>query len=59
MGLDVSGETEFNHYGIKYVDISAALEASGKTVTRTDSMLVIASEPVSEEDLLTLYRALY
>lgn len=59
MGLDVSGETEFNHYGIKYVDISAALEASGRTVTRTDSMLVIASEPVSEEALLTLYRALY
>ena len=59
IGLNVSGEKVYNHYGIEYVDISAALARSGKTVTQTDSMIVIASKTVSEEDLLTLYRALY
>lgn len=59
IGLDVSGEKIYNHYGIEYVDISAALEASGKTVTGTDNMLVIAKDRVSDDDMLTLYRALY
>ena len=58
MGLTVSGES-CNHYGIEYVDITAALESCGKTVTRSADMLVLADAPVDEAVLLTLYRALY
>lgn len=59
MGLAVDGETTYNHYGITYVDITAALETCGKTVTRTDDMLVIANGEVDEDTLRILYRALY
>ena len=58
MGLTVSGET-YNHYGVEYVDILPALESCGKTVIRTDDMLVLADKAVDENTLLTLYRGLY
>jgi hypothetical protein len=58
MGLTVSGET-YNHYGVEYVDITSALENCGKTVTRSDDMLVLADKAVDENTLLTLYRGLY
>lgn len=58
MGLTVSGET-YNHYGIEYVDVTAALENCGKTVIRTDDMLVLSDGLLEENTLLTLYRALY
>ncbi len=58
MNLTISGET-YNHFGIRYVDIADALMTSGKTVTCTEDMVVIANGTVTEEVLLTLYRALY
>ena len=58
MGLSVSGET-YNHYGIEYVDILPVLESCGKTVTRSNDLLVLADKAVDENTLLTLYRGLY
>ena len=58
MRLTVSGDT-YNHYGVEYVDILPALESCGKTVIRTDDMLVLADKAVDENTLLTLYRGLY
>jgi len=58
MGLTVSGET-YNHYGVEYVDILPALESCGKTVTRSDDLLVLADKAVDGDTLLTLYRGLY
>ena len=58
MGLTVSGET-YNHYGVEYVDILTALDSCGKTVTRSDDLLVLADKAVDENTLLTLYRGLY
>ncbi len=59
MGLYVASAEVKNHYGVEYVDITEALEACGKTVSRTDSLLVIADQAVSGDDMRTLYRALY
>ena len=58
MGLAVSGET-YNHYGVEYVDILPALESCGKTVIRSDDLLVLADKAVDEDTLLALYRGLY
>ena len=58
MGLTVGGET-YNHYGIEYVDIAAALESCGKTVTRSEDMLVLADWALDENTLLTLYHGIY
>jgi hypothetical protein len=58
MRLTVSGET-YNHYGVEYVDITSALENCGKTVTRSDDLLVLADKAVDGDTLLTLYRGLY
>ncbi len=59
IGLDVGESKVFNHYGIDYVDIAELLKSCGKTVTYSESLVVIANETVSENDMLTLYRALY
>ncbi len=59
LGLDVSAETTYNHYGVSYVDISAALEKSGKSYARTENMLVIGEKSLTDDDLLTIYRAIY
>lgn len=59
MDLAVEGLETYNHYGIRYVDITAALASCGKTVTRSEDMLVLSSGPVDQDALLILYRALY
>jgi hypothetical protein len=41
------------------VDILPLLESCGKTVIRTDDMLVLADKAVDENTLLTLSRGLY
>jgi hypothetical protein len=41
------------------VDITSALENCGKTVTRSDDLLVLADKAVDGDTLLTLYRGLY
>lgn len=58
IGLDVSSSEVLNHYGTEYVEISAALAASGKTVTEGENILVIGAD-CTEEELLTLYRNLH
>jgi hypothetical protein len=58
MRLTVSGDT-YNHYGVEYVDILPLLESCGKTVTRSDDLLVLADKAVDENTLLTLSRGLY
>ena len=59
IGLDVGECKVFNHYGMDYVNIAELLKSCGKTVTYSESLVVIANETVSENDMLTLYRALY
>jgi hypothetical protein len=59
VNLAKDGDKTYNHYGVAYVDITPALESCGKTVTRTDDMLVLADKALTEDTLLTLYRALY
>ena len=59
VNLASDGDKTYNHYGVAYVDITAALEACGKTVTRADDMLVLADKALTEDELLILYRALY
>lgn len=44
---------------VQYVDISAALESCGKTLTRIEDMLVLADTVQDEDTMLILYRALY
>lgn len=56
--LSVDGES-YDHFGVEYVDIKAALENSGKTICTAEGILVIADQTISEEDMLLLYRALY
>lgn len=59
MSLDVSSLEVYNHYGIEYVEISSVLEKAGKVITRSETMLVLANNSISEADLLVLYRSLY
>lgn len=59
VNLAKDGDTTYNHYGVAYADVTAALESCGKTVTRSDDMLVLADKALTEDELLTLYRALY
>lgn len=59
LALDVSSACTVERDGIEYVDISAAAEASGKLISRAESIAVIADREVSRADMLTLYRALY
>ena len=59
LGLAKEGDTTYNHYGVQYVDISAALESCGKTLTRIEDMLVLADTAQDEDTMLILYRALY
>ena len=59
VNLAKEGDKTYNHYGVVYVDITAALESCGKTVTRSDDMLVLADKALTEDELLVLYRALY
>ena len=59
VGLAKDGDKTYNHYGVAYVDITAALESCGKTVTRDEDMLVLADKALTEDEMLILYRALY
>ena len=59
VGLASDGDKTYNHYGVAYVDVTAALENCGRTVSRTEDMLVLADTALDENALLTLYRALY
>ncbi len=59
LGIDVSSMTSINHYGTEYVEVGAAIDAMGKTVTRGENIIVIADKQMSENELLTLYRSLY
>ena len=61
LGIDCTGEQEYNHYGVKYVKANDAVQKSGKVVTVTpDGLLIIANEKITDEKTLTtLYRALY
>ena len=59
VGLAKDSDKTYNHYGVVYVDITAALESCGKTVTRSDDILVLADKALTEDELLILYRALY
>ncbi len=59
IGLAMDGDKTYNHYGVAYVDIAAKLENCGKTVTRSEDILVLADKALAEDELLTLYRALY
>ncbi len=59
LGLDVSGSAVFNHYGVEYVDVYPLLTASGKKATVYENIVVIAERELTENELLTLERALY
>ncbi len=61
IGIDCSGEKEYDQYGVKYVKANGPAEKSGKVVTVTpDGLLIIANEKITDEKVLTtLYRALY
>ena len=60
LGIDVGGETSYNHYGITYVKATDLVKNAGKVITVTpDGLVIIAdSEITSENDLGVLYRAL-
>ena len=60
LGIDATGETAYNHYGISYVKATDLVKSAGKTVTVTpDGLVIIAdSEITDENDLGILYRAL-
>ena len=61
LGISCDGETEYDHYGVKYVKANGPVEKSGKVVTiTTDGLLIIANEKVTDEAVLdTLYRSLH
>ena len=61
LGIDCTGEQQYDHYGIKYVKANGPVEKSGKAVTITpDGLLIIANEKITDEKTLTtLYRSLY
>ncbi len=61
LGVDCAGETEYDHFGVKYVKGNGPVEKAGKAVTVTsDGLLVISNEKITDENVLTtLYRALY
>jgi hypothetical protein len=60
IGVSCEGLTTYDHYGITYVMPAEAIAAAGKTVTVSESgLVVIASAPIENGDVLTtLYRAL-
>ena len=59
LGLDVASAKTYNHYGVAYVDVAAALSTCGKTVNRADGLIVLADKAFTEEEMLTIYRAMY
>jgi hypothetical protein len=60
LGIDTGNAETVDHYGVAYVKANGLIESAGKTLTVTsDGLMVIASAPVEDADLLTtLYRAL-
>ena len=61
IGIDCTGEEEYEHYGVKYVKANKPVEKSGKVATvYSEGLLVIANEKITDEKTLdTLYRSLY
>ncbi len=59
LGLSVDGLTTYNHYGVTYVDAKAAIEASGRTISSQNGLLVLADRPLTPDELTVLYRAMY
>ncbi len=60
LGIDATGETTYNHYGIPYVKATDLVKNAGKTITVTpDGLVVIADTEITDEnDLGILWRAL-
>ena len=60
LGIDASGETTYNHYGITYVKATDLVKGAGKVITMTpDGLVVIAEQEITHEnDLGILHRAL-
>ena len=59
IGLAKDGDMTYNHYGVKYVDISRALTEDSRIVTRSEDMIVIGATELSEDAMRLIYRALY
>ena len=61
LGIDCTGGTVYNHYGVPYVNADELVQKNGKTVTITpDGLLIIANEKITDTEVLdTLYRSLY
>ncbi len=59
LGLSVDSATTYNHYGVPYVDVKAALETSGKVISRSENLIVLGDRAFTEDELLTVYRAMY
>ncbi len=57
--LSIDGLSTYNHYGVSYVDAKGVLESCGKTVSRTENMIVLADRALEENELITVYRAMY
>ncbi len=58
MTVDTAAPT-YNHYGVTYIDAKAVLEACGKTISATEHMLVLGDRALTEDELETIYRAMY
>ena len=60
LGIDASGETTYNHYGITYVKATDLVKGAGKVITVTpDGLVIIAEQEITHEnDLGILHRAL-
>ncbi len=56
---DVSGIKSYNHYGVSYIDITELLGDTGKTVSRSENLVVIGDRALTEDEMLTIYRAMY
>ena len=61
LGIDCSGQTEYDHYGVVYVKGNDPVKNAGKTVTVTQKgLLIIADKEITDQNTLdTLYRTLY
>lgn len=61
IGLNMADAQAFEHCGVTYADISAALRTSCKVISINSEgdLIVIGSRTVNDDEMLTLYRSLY
>ncbi len=59
LGVKLDEPTLYNHYGVSYIDATAILKGMGKTVSQTENLIVIGDKALSEDEMLTVYRAMY